>query len=98
MALQTPAITTTSVTKPQEGLFGITFRMVAEDNVQALPGLDVSFSINFKPGHNEIVDKENDVVEFFQEEIDRYQSRMVIATSVALATVRNSIASRLVVT
>ncbi len=98
MALQTPVITTTNVTKPQEGLFAITFRMVATDNVQALPGLDVSFSVNYKPGNNEIVDKENEVVAFFQGEIDRYGSRMVIATSPTLATVKNSIASRLVVT
>lgn len=96
MALQSAAITITGVTEPQARLYRIIFHMVVDDDTAGLPGLDVTYPINYKHG-NDVAGKVTEVVKFFQEKIDRYKNAVVVFESAALTTAVSSIQSGLVV-
>lgn len=96
MALQTPMVTRANVTEPQHDLYKITFMMVADDDTPGFPGLDESYTINYKRG-NDVGLKVAEVIKVFQEKIDRYQRAATVAVSVPLATAVSSIQNGLVV-
>lgn len=96
MALQSTTITVTGVTEPQAKLYRIIFHMVIDDNTAGLPGLDESYTVNYKQG-NDVTDKVAEVVKVFQEKIDRYKNAVAVFESAGLATAVSSIQSGLVV-
>lgn len=96
MALQTPTVSVTGVTEPQEKLYKIAFRMVATDDTAGLTGLDEMYVTNYKKDNN-IADKVAEVTKHFQEKIDRYQNAIGIYETPALATAVISIQTGLVV-
>jgi hypothetical protein len=96
MALGIPVITVTGVTESQAKLFRISFRMAAIDDDSNLSGIDVSYTINYKQGNN-VSAKVGEIVEFFQEQIDRYKNSVGIWGSSQLVTALTSISAGLVV-
>jgi len=78
MALQTPVVTlATHVTEKQKSLYSLSFRMVAADDDAEYDGLDVTYSINWRPG-DAAADKVIAARAYFQELIDSYKAAKVI--------------------
>jgi hypothetical protein len=94
MALQTPVVTVANVTEPQDKLYRISFRMVANDPAGA--GLDVPHTIDFNQG-NDVGEKVAEVIAFFQDKIDRYQREEAVKGTAALTNTLASINSGLAV-
>jgi len=97
MALQTPVITLAShVTETQKNLYNITFRMVCADDDQDMAGLDETYPLKYRPGDN-VADAVDDIIEFFQEKIDSYESAVAIETHPSMATGMTMIENGLVI-
>ena len=96
MALQAPSVSVTNVTEPQAGLYKISFRMLSTDDAPGYPGLDESYTVNYKQG-NDVSLKVAEVTKMFQLKIDRYQRAAAVAGSAGLTSAISSIQSGLVV-
>lgn len=97
MALQAPVISLSGhVTETQKNLYNITFRMVCTDDAVGFDGLDVTYSIKYRPGDG-AGDKVVEATAFFQEKIDSYQSAAVIENHATMTAALTAIQNGLVI-
>lgn len=96
MALQAPVVSLVSVTEEQERLYGISLRLVVDDDEAGWDGIDQTFSSSFPAGGSVA----NKVLEFtteMQVAVDRYKNAKAVAKSSAIVTAISAIQSGLVV-
>jgi hypothetical protein len=89
----TKTVTTVSVTKPQEGLFVVTYNLaVKEDGIEQL---NQDFSEHYKPDQSTIGEVGTKIKNAMQKAIDKYKQEKAIKDNPQVETARVAIEAAL---